>query len=108
MCTPFEKPKNQFPAWRAGTTTLYDVPALQATWAIGIDSWSPKTFTIRALKLLFLEITVPIRTRVCSELLPADCRYPHWFVCVSLLSIPLLQSQIKYGTRKKKKKEHCI
>jgi hypothetical protein len=35
---PFKKPKNRFPAWRAGTTTLFVVPARQATWAGEIDS----------------------------------------------------------------------
>ncbi len=25
------EPRNRFPAWRAGTTTLFDVPARQAT-----------------------------------------------------------------------------
>ncbi len=27
ICKPFKEPKNRFPAWRAGTTTLFDVPA---------------------------------------------------------------------------------
>jgi hypothetical protein len=31
ICRPFKEPKNRFPAWRAGTTTLFVVPALQAT-----------------------------------------------------------------------------
>ncbi len=101
---PFKEPRNRLPAWRPGTTTLYDVPARQATWAAELIPGLLKRLQIRALKLLFLEITVPTCTRVCSELLPTCCRYPHWFVCVSLLSIPLLQSQIKYGTRKKKEK----
>ncbi len=38
-----------------------------------------KRLQIRALKLLFLDITVPTFTRVYAELLPAGCRYPHWF-----------------------------
>jgi hypothetical protein len=25
---PFKEPRNRFPAWRVGTTTLFDVPAL--------------------------------------------------------------------------------
>jgi hypothetical protein len=37
--------RDRFPAWRAGTTTLFDVPACQAKWAGGIDSWAPLTFT---------------------------------------------------------------
>ncbi len=45
----FKEPRNRFSAWRASTTTLYDVPALQATKAdsrfLGINSWAPKTFT---------------------------------------------------------------
>jgi hypothetical protein len=28
---PFKEPRNRFPAWRVGTTTLHIVPARQAT-----------------------------------------------------------------------------
>ncbi len=45
ICKPFKEPRNQFPAWRADTTSLFDVSARQATLASGIDSWSPSTFT---------------------------------------------------------------
>ncbi len=45
-------PMNRFPAWRAATTTLFDVPARQATYYIGWrnrilrnDSWASQTFT---------------------------------------------------------------
>jgi len=31
ICGPFKEPRNRFPAWRTGTTTLYVVPARQAT-----------------------------------------------------------------------------
>jgi hypothetical protein len=31
ICRPFKEPQNRFPAWRAGTTTLFVVPARQAT-----------------------------------------------------------------------------
>jgi hypothetical protein len=31
ICKPFKAPRNRFPAWRLGTTTLFDVPARQAT-----------------------------------------------------------------------------
>ena len=34
--------RNRFPAWRAGNTTLFDVPACQATQSGGIDSYTPK------------------------------------------------------------------
>jgi hypothetical protein len=27
ICRPFKEPRNRFPAWRAGTTTLFDEPA---------------------------------------------------------------------------------
>ncbi len=37
ICEPFKEPRNRFPAWRAGTTTIFDVPAGQAKQA-GIDS----------------------------------------------------------------------
>jgi hypothetical protein len=29
ICKPFKEPRNRFPGWRAGTTTLFDVPARQ-------------------------------------------------------------------------------
>jgi len=45
ICKPFKEPRNRFSAWRAGTITLFDVPARQATWAAGIDSWAPEAFT---------------------------------------------------------------
>ncbi len=38
ICRPFKEPRNLFPAWRASTTTLFVVPASQATKAGGIDS----------------------------------------------------------------------
>ncbi len=31
ICRPFKEPRNRFPAWREGTTTLFVVPARQAT-----------------------------------------------------------------------------
>ncbi len=31
ICKPFKEPRNRFPAWRAGTTTLFFVPDRQAT-----------------------------------------------------------------------------
>jgi hypothetical protein len=31
ICKPVQEPRNRFPAWRAGTTTLLVVPARQAT-----------------------------------------------------------------------------
>jgi hypothetical protein len=37
----FKEPMmNRFPAWRAGPTALFDVPAVQATEAGGIDFWA--------------------------------------------------------------------
>jgi hypothetical protein len=38
ICKPFNESKNRFPAWRAGTTTLFDVPVRQATKAGRIHS----------------------------------------------------------------------
>jgi hypothetical protein len=35
---PFKEPRNRFLAWRTGMTTLYVVPARQATQAGGTDS----------------------------------------------------------------------
>jgi hypothetical protein len=30
ICRPFKDPRNRYPEWRAGTTTLFDVPARYA------------------------------------------------------------------------------
>jgi hypothetical protein len=38
ICRPFKEPRNRFPAWRVGTTTLFVVQACQAAWAGGIGS----------------------------------------------------------------------
>ncbi len=38
ICKPLKEPRNRFPAWRAGTTTLFVVPARQTTEAGEIDS----------------------------------------------------------------------
>jgi hypothetical protein len=38
ICKHFKEPRNRFLVWRTGTTTLFDVPAHQATQAGGIDS----------------------------------------------------------------------
>jgi hypothetical protein len=46
ICKPFKEPRNRFQAWRAGTTTIFDVPALQATY-VGwrkLDSRGPRQF----------------------------------------------------------------
>jgi hypothetical protein len=32
ICKPFKEPRNQFPAWRVGTTTLFVVPARYIGW----------------------------------------------------------------------------
>jgi hypothetical protein len=31
ICKPFKQPRNRFPAWRDSTTSLFIVPARQAT-----------------------------------------------------------------------------
>jgi hypothetical protein len=51
---PFKAPRNRFPAWRAGTTTIFVVPAHQATQAREIDALESipgllKRLQIRAL-----------------------------------------------------------
>ncbi len=96
------KPRNRLPAWQAGTTTLYEAPARQATWAIGISSWAPKTFTNTGSE-------VTVHGNHCSYMYSclrwAAASWLPVSALVCLLSIPLLQSQIKYGRRKKKRKK---
>jgi hypothetical protein len=50
ICKPFQEPKNRFPAWRAVTTTLFDVPARQDTWVGGIDSLESIPGLLKSLK----------------------------------------------------------
>jgi hypothetical protein len=38
ICKPYKEPRNRFPANRASATTLFVVPARQATKAGGVDS----------------------------------------------------------------------
>jgi hypothetical protein len=38
ICKLFKEPRNRFPAWRAGTITLFVAPARHATQAGGIES----------------------------------------------------------------------
>ncbi len=52
---PCKEPRNRFQAWRAGTTTLFDVPARQATQHGGIGSLE---------LILGLVISLKIRARV--------------------------------------------
>ncbi len=57
---PFKEPRNRFPAWRACTTTLFVVPARQATWVggIGLSESIPglhKRLQIRALDVCALD-----------------------------------------------------
>ncbi len=57
ICRPFKESKNRFSARRASTTTLFVVPARQATWAGEIDSSESipglhKHLQIRALATL--------------------------------------------------------
>jgi hypothetical protein len=35
---PFEEPRNRFPAWRAGTKILFDVPVRQAAYRVAESS----------------------------------------------------------------------
>jgi hypothetical protein len=51
ICRPFEETKNRFPAWRAGTTTLFFVPACQATKASGIGSLESILELLKSLKI---------------------------------------------------------
>ncbi len=59
-CKPFKELRNRFPAWRAGPTILFDVPARQATLASGIDSLESipglhKRLQIRTLAVMLVD-----------------------------------------------------
>jgi hypothetical protein len=51
ICRPFKETRNRFPAWRAGTTTLFFVPARQATQLGGIDSSESILGLLKSLKI---------------------------------------------------------
>ncbi len=44
ICRPFKEPRNRFPAWRAGTTTLFVVPVRQATVHTLAESIPPNRY----------------------------------------------------------------
>jgi hypothetical protein len=72
---PFKEPRNRFPAWRAGMSTLFDVPARQAG---GIDSWAPETFTNSGSECVFFTSTLLLlkifrwSTALCQKLLESN------------------------------------
>ncbi len=79
ICRPYKEHRNWFPVWRAGTATLFDVPASQATLAGGIDSLESipgllKRQQIRAQpsETVVWLITL-ISTRGCALRLGLDC-----------------------------------
>jgi hypothetical protein len=51
ICKPFKEPRNRFPTWKAGTTTLFDVTARKATKAGGIDSLESISGLLKRLKI---------------------------------------------------------
>ncbi len=95
ICKPFEEPRNLFPSWGTGTTTLFDVPVRQATLASGIDSlesipWSLKRLQIRAKHSVVIEhssVSPPRRNRKFNE----ECQffqmmcfyYFYIYICIS-------------------------
>ncbi len=46
-----KEPRNRFPAWQAGTTTLFDVPAYQATKAAVVNSLESIPGLLNSLKI---------------------------------------------------------
>jgi hypothetical protein len=40
ICKPFKEIRNRFPAWQAGTTTLFDVPAAKLHWLVESIPWN--------------------------------------------------------------------
>ncbi len=55
ICKPFKEPMDRFPACRAGTTILSDVPARQAKKAGGIDSLESISGLLKGLQIRALE-----------------------------------------------------
>ncbi len=71
ICKPLKEPSYQFPAWRTGTTTLFDVPARQATLAGEIDSLESIDGLFKRLQIRALDgNTTSLRTYLhkCSGL----------------------------------------
>jgi hypothetical protein len=60
ICNPFKEPRNRFPAWRAGTITTFDAPALQATLTGGIDSKESIPGLLKCLQIRIQLLCSPI------------------------------------------------
>ncbi len=49
-CRPFKKPRNRFPAYRVGTTTLFVVPARKGNWLAESIPWNRFLDSINVFK----------------------------------------------------------
>jgi hypothetical protein len=50
ICKPIKEPRNRFLAWRAGTTTLFDVPTRYATWLAESIPWNRFVGSLKVYK----------------------------------------------------------
>jgi hypothetical protein len=67
ICKPFREPRNRYPAWRASTTTMFDVPARQVTKADGMNSLESIPGLLKRLQIQAQE-TPRRRLKVTSSL----------------------------------------
>jgi hypothetical protein len=74
ICRPFQEPRNRFPAWRAGSKTLFVVLARQATKVGEIDSSESipglhKRLQIRALAAIssLFHCVIFLTSFICSK-----------------------------------------
>ncbi len=61
ICKPFKETRNRFPAWRAGTTTLFVVLARHSTLAGGIDSSESIPGLLKCLQIRALALTMQVK-----------------------------------------------
>jgi hypothetical protein len=72
ICRPFKEPRNRFPAWRACTTTLFVVPARQATWVGGIG-------LSESIPGLYKRLQIRAQGRYSARTQPFNSRLRRWY-----------------------------
>ncbi len=91
ICKPFKEPRNRFPAWRAGMTTLFVAPGRHATQAGGIESSESIPSLLKRLQIRALHISA-------STLLPANLlsllSTVHRVICFTIQTRPSNRSHL--------------
>ncbi len=110
ICKPFKEARNRFPAWHAGTTTLFDVPARQATEAGEIDYSESIPGLLKGLQIRALMSWEQFLAELCylSQLSissPFQVRQGSAILCVFMITESSSWEGGKGGTQGCKKQE---